>query len=296
MLGPSSPSEPSGQPHVRQERPRPRRPSRTRAGPRHDALGALAHQPRQPEVEHLHLPVRRQHHVRRLQVPVHDARLVGGHQDAGDLLRDAHLEERSTQLLLERRRASPPRGGGRDAEAGRSPVRVAEVLCDGRRDPVGVDPGGRPLLVGDGERRARAGRRAPGASRSPRAARPCSPASPTSGTRAASAGATACSCPTPARRSSRRGPTSGASRSRTRRGGSPTGARRRVSSPPSRRRRLGRGALDRLRGHAGAGEARPRPPRPPRPRAPAEAEAAGRAAAAPRVHGAQARRAGARSS
>ena len=29
--------------------------------------------------------------------------------------------------------------GARAADA--SPVRVAEVLCDGRRDPVGVDPG-----------------------------------------------------------------------------------------------------------------------------------------------------------
>ena len=61
---------------------------------------------------------------------------------------------------------------------------------------------------------------------------------------------------------------------------------------PRRCRRLGRGPLDRLRGHAGAGEARPGNPRSPRPEAPAEAEAAGRAAPAPRVHGAPARRAG----
>ncbi len=61
-------------------------------GPTTRGLGlpAVAHEPRQAEVEHLHLPVRGEHHVRRLQVAVDDARLVGRHEDAGHLLGDAH--------------------------------------------------------------------------------------------------------------------------------------------------------------------------------------------------------------
>ena len=35
-----------------------------------------------------------------------------------------------------------PAAAGATAPAGSSPVRVVEALCDGRRDPVGVDPAG----------------------------------------------------------------------------------------------------------------------------------------------------------
>ena len=175
-----------------------------------------------------------------------------------------------------------------------SPVRVAEVLCDGRHDPVGVDRDAvRFSWVMESEARGQSQRAyAPAGRLEPRGAAGGPARRLGLGPRRVAA--TACSCPMADPRSRRRAPTSGACASRTRRDGSPPGARRPASSPRFRdasdwgeARWIGYEDMPPSRAHGA------RHPRPPRPGRPPEAQAAGHAAAAPRVRRAQARRAGA---
>ena len=175
---------------------------------------------------------------------------------------------------------------------GRSPVRVAEVLCDGRRDPVGVDPGRvRFSWVMESDARGQSqGAYAIEVASSLEALLAGRPDVWASG-RVGGAREPARALRRPAARVraglllAREGRGRGGAAHRLERAGA-------FRHRPRRCRRLGRGPLDRLRGHAGAGEARPGNPRAPRPEAPAEAETAGRAAPAPRVRGAPARHAG----
>ena len=174
-----------------------------------------------------------------------------------------------------------------------SPVRVADVLCDGRRDPVGVDRDAvRFSWMMESETR--------GQSQSAYTLQVASSRDALVGRPARHLGLRPRRVARERARALWRVPARIGGRlllARARRGRGGTAHRlERAGALRHRARRrvgLGRGALDWLRGHAplpahGAGH-----PRPPRPGRAPEAQAAGHAAAAPRVRRAKARRAGA---
>ena len=152
-----------------------------------------------------------------------------------------------------------PAAAAATAPAGSSPVRVAEVLCDGRRDPVGVDPGGvRFSWVMESDARGQA----QGAYRlevaSSREALLAGRADIWDSGRVAGTRQ-------PARALRRTRPSRPARAYFWRVRVEDAAGRLTDWSAPARfvtaladAVGLGRGALDRLRGHAGAGEARPR--------------------------------------